>query len=95
MGYLKKIRYNCKQATFLIEKKLISRLTLSEAIKLQIHLMGCLACQLYQKQSRKINDLIYQLFHSSMNQNIMLDDNFKNELQERIEIEMKKIGKSL
>jgi hypothetical protein len=45
---------------------------------------------LYGKQSRVINNMVRQLFHSTMQSNIRLDDNFKRELQERIETELNK-----
>jgi len=89
MEALKKITHNCKHATLLIEKKLISKLTLRERIFLRIHLFGCGACRLYQKQTAKINEMVRQLFHSSV-QDVKLDDNFKKDLQDRIEEELNK-----
>ncbi len=90
MGYLKRIIYNCKQATFLIEKKALSSLSLRETIELRIHLFGCGFCRLYKKQSHAINDMVQTLFKSSMQSNIKLDDGFKRILQERIEEELNK-----
>ncbi|WP_158989801.1 hypothetical protein [Mucilaginibacter sp. L196] len=90
MSQLKKIQYNCKKATFLIEKKMLSRITFREHIELRIHLMGCSVCRIYGKQSRIINDMVRQLFKSSMPGEVKLDDSFKKELQERIEIELNK-----
>ena len=90
MSQLKKIQYNCKQATFLIEKKLLTRITFREHIELRIHLMGCSVCKLYGKQTRVINDMVQQLFKSSQRGEARLDDNFKMELQERIETELNK-----
>jgi hypothetical protein len=85
MSYLNKIIYNCKQATFLIEKKQIKRLSFREGIELRIHLAGCGMCQLYSKQSRIINDMVQQLFHDSLKNELKLDDAFKADLQARIE----------
>lgn len=90
MEALKKITHNCKHATLLIEKKLIGRLILREHVFLRIHLFGCGACRLYQKQTAKINEMIRQLFHSSPMQDTGLDESFKKELQERIEDELNK-----
>jgi ribosomal protein S3AE len=90
MGALKKIIYNCKHATFLIEKRLAGKITFREGIELRIHLIGCSVCKLYDKQTRKISEMVRQLFQSSMNQGTRLDDNFKKELQERIEEELNK-----
>lgn len=90
MDALKKITNNCRHATFLIEKKLIGRLTLRERIFLRIHLFGCGVCQLYQRQTQKINIMIRQLLHGSAVADAKLDENFKKELQDRIEDELNK-----
>jgi hypothetical protein len=90
MSYLKRIIYNCKQATFLIDKKATSRLSFREMIELRIHLYGCSFCRIYKKQSRMINEMVQELFRSSVKPEIKLDENFKNELQERIEEELSK-----
>src|SRR4051812_1772231 len=90
MGQLQKIRYNCRQATFLIEKKQIERLTFREQIELRIHLAGCSVCKLYSKQSLLINNIVQQLFYTSMKHELHLDDSFKKNLQERIDAELNK-----
>ena len=90
MGPLKKIQYNCEKATFLIEKKLISKITFREQIELGIHLLGCSVCRIYQKQTGKINEMVRQLFHNAENADIHLDENFKKDLQDRIEEELNK-----
>ncbi len=89
MGAIRKIRYNCKKATFLIEKKLIDKITFREKIELRIHLAGCSVCRIFGKQSKMINKMVHQLFHSSM-ENAKLDEGFKKDLQERIEEELNK-----
>jgi hypothetical protein len=88
MGPLKKIQYNCKKATFLIEKKMTDKITFREHIELRIHLVGCSVCRLYEQQSGKINQMVQQLFHGSAD--AKLDDKFKKDLQERIEEELNK-----
>jgi len=85
MSYLKRIIYNCKKATLLIEKKELGRLTLREFIELRIHLFGCSFCRLYKKQSLMINEMVKELFKRSDTQRSRLDDGFKKELQDRIE----------
>lgn len=90
MGPLKKITHNCKKATFLIEKKLIGRITLREHIELRIHLFGCSICRTYQQQTLKINTMVRQLFNSRTDTSTRLDDSFKQDLQNRIEEELKK-----
>ena len=89
MTLLSKIQNNCRQATFLIEKKSVARLTIRETVELRIHLYGCSFCRLFGKQSAVINDMVKELLRTS-NENVKLDDNFKRELQERIENELNK-----
>jgi hypothetical protein len=90
MSYLKKIIHNCKQATYLIEKKSVDKISFREAIELRIHLFGCGFCRLFSKQSHVINEMVKELFRSSEEPANRLDDDFKKELQERIEEELNK-----
>jgi hypothetical protein len=92
MNHLKKVIYNCKQATLLIEKKQLTRLSFRESIELRIHLAGCSMCKLYNKQSHVISTMVLQLYHDSMQQasTVKLDDDFKKDLQDRIENELNK-----
>jgi len=89
MGPIKKIQYNCEKATFLIEKKLIGRITFREEIELRIHFMSCSVCKLYQKQAGKINEMVHQFFRQPEKE-IRLDDRFKKDLQDRIEEKLDK-----
>ncbi|EOR96406.1 hypothetical protein ADIARSV_0406 [Arcticibacter svalbardensis MN12-7] len=85
MNELKKIAYNCRKATFLIEKKQIGTITLREKLELKIHLAGCSICKTFQKQSIIINSMVKNLFNSSDNSVLKLDEQFKKTLHERIE----------
>jgi hypothetical protein len=84
MGVIKKIQYNCRHATYLIEKRQHIALTLKERLHLVIHLSGCSVCRLFQRQSRMINRLVRGLFHPANSERRKLDDKFKREMQERI-----------
>ena len=88
MSYLKRIIYNCKQATFLIEKRQMGTITFREAFELRVHLIGCQFCRIYKKQSHIINDMVQALFRDSVKQSSKLDERFKRDLQERIEEEL-------
>jgi hypothetical protein len=91
MNGLKKIIYNCRQATLLIEKKQLGRLTLRETLELRLHLFGCGFCRLYKRQSWMINRMLKQLFRPAPaapetgNPEATLDADFKRDLQERID----------
>ena len=87
---LRKIAYNCKKATFLIEKKQISRLTTREKLELEIHLAGCSVCRIFEQQSYNINRIVKELFHGFKNSKVKLDNDFKTDLQDRIERKLNK-----
>lgn len=85
-GALKKIIYNCRQATFLIEKKSLGKITAAETFQLQIHLAGCSVCRTFQLQSLLIN----RLFTGFKTKELKLGDEFKLNLKQAIEKEMNK-----
>ena len=87
MSTLKKIIFNCRKATLLLDKREFAKLTFREAIELRIHLYKCGVCKLYGQQTHIINSMVQQLFK---NQEYRLDDSFKQELQNRIDEELNK-----
>lgn len=89
MGPIKKIIYDCRHATYLIEKKQHTSLTVRERIELYIHLSGCSVCRLFQKQSRWINRMVRGLFHTNERSENKLDDEYKRQLQEKINKRLK------
>jgi hypothetical protein len=88
MSKLKKIAYDCRKATLLIEKRQLGSLTLHERAELAIHLAGCSVCRLYQQQSAAINVMIKNLFSAGDTQR-GLDSDFKESLQHRINDRLK------
>jgi hypothetical protein len=90
MSQLKKIIHNCKQATVLIEKRMVGHITFREYIVLRIHQYGCSMCRLYDKQSQIINDVVQQLYRAKPTASVRLDDRFKQTLQSRIDEELNK-----
>jgi hypothetical protein len=88
---LEKIAYNCRKATLLIEKKQEEELTPREKMELKIHLAGCYICQVYEKQSVMINDMVRQLFKTPVDpKEVRLDDDFKKQLKEKLAKKMDK-----
>jgi hypothetical protein len=84
MGAIKRIQYDCRQATLLIEKRQETTLTFKEWARLFIHLAGCSVCRLFQRQSRAITRRLHDFFRGSARRGHMLDEGFKREMQERI-----------
>ena len=89
MNEIKKIVYSCRQATLLIEKKQLTKLTIRERIELRLHLTGCSVCKLYQQQSLFINKQVKSLFRSGDNREKLLDELFKKDLQDQIDKKIK------
>ena len=81
---LNKIAYNCRKATFLIEKQQIISITMREKIELNLHLAGCSICKTFMQQSVVITKIVHNLFHSPARNDLKLDDRFKEELQENL-----------
>lgn len=86
---IRKIAYNCKKATFLIEKRQLEKITIREELELKIHLAGCSVCRIFQQQSIIINQMVKSWINSSP-QEKKLDENYKNQLQNIIQNRIKK-----
>lgn len=81
----KEIAYNCKKATFLIEKKQAGAITFREKLELKLHLAGCSVCRIYQQQSIMINKMLKFFFIKPDEPEIKLDDKYKEQMQLHIE----------
>ncbi|MEO8405417.1 MAG: hypothetical protein ABI480_12505 [Chitinophagaceae bacterium] len=90
MNDVKKIIYNCKKATLLIEKKQMTPLTLGEKMELKLHLAGCSVCRTFERQSILINNHIKSLFQSAPKSESKLNDQFKSDLQNKIKEKLKR-----
>jgi transcription initiation factor IIE alpha subunit len=86
---LKKIAYNCKKATYLIEKQQLAKITLREQMELKIHLAGCSICVTFMQQSAVINQMARKIFHPHKD-DLRLQDDFKVQLQKRINDQLDK-----
>jgi hypothetical protein len=89
MGRIKKIQYDCRHATYLIEKRQHTALTIRERIALYIHLSGCSVCRLFKQQSRWIDLMVRGLFRSAEGRQNKLDDEYKRQLQDKINERLK------
>lgn len=86
----KKIAYNCRKATYLIEKQQLANISLKEKVELKIHLAGCSLCVTFMQQSAIINQMARKIFIHEKPE-LKLDKNFKKQLQKRIEHQLGKI----
>ncbi len=81
---LEKIAYNCRQATYLIEKKQGEELSDREKLELKIHLAGCYICRVYEQQSLLISDMVRNLLKTDPTIEIKLDDDYKRTLKKTL-----------
>ena len=86
---LKRIAYNCRKATFLIEKKQCGAVTAQEETELKIHLTGCTICGIFEKQSDTINRFVKYNLSDPQHSNHVLNEHFKETLHNRIKQELR------
>lgn len=55
---IRTLMLSCKKATFLIEKKSLTNLSLREILQLNMHTSMCRVCSTYKKQSLIIDKLL-------------------------------------
>ena len=84
MPTLKDIAYNCRQATYLIEKKQFGGISLKERLQLKYHLTGCSACRIYQQQSIYISEVVQRNYAQFSFSTSSLTHVFKEDLQAQI-----------
>jgi hypothetical protein len=73
---------SCRKVTELIEKETVVKLSFKEKVQLNVHKSMCDACSLYEKQSKKIDKILFDQFHKTDPETIEIH---KNEgLKERI-----------
>ena len=70
---------NCKQATFLMEKRQLASIGMRAELDLNTHLAVCPLCQIFEQQSVAINKLVYDLIKDEK-----LDNHFKKKMQDQI-----------
>jgi hypothetical protein len=85
---MKDILYNCRKATFLIEKKSFTTISVREQVELKIHLAACSVCKLYQQQSSFINQMVKKHLVKEANEAGHLDHHFKEDLANKIKVKM-------
>ena len=85
MPTLKQITYNCRQATYLIEKKQFGRLSIMERFQLKYHLTGCSVCRIYQQQSIYISQVLQNNYAAFALAQSTLGEDFKADMQHRID----------
>ena len=78
-------KINCKEASYLISKKQEGSISITDTLKLKIHLGICSTCKLFQMQTA----LILNLLKSKPKNSFTLNSNKKAEIKLELENEMK------
>lgn len=85
-GKLHDIVHNCKHATLIAVKQESGRVTVTERMRLWIHLLQCDACKNFLKQSALINKAVRQLHDRLFSQpSHQLSNTAKQNLQQQID----------
>jgi len=74
---------SCRKASYIIEKRAVSKITVVEKIQLKFHLAICKLCQKYEKDSAILGKILHRL-HLNDNPNIKLSEDDKKELKEKL-----------
>lgn len=73
---------SCRKATELIEKRNVTKLSMTEKVQLRLHTSMCSGCAAYQKQSTMIDQWLHQ--HYSLAKPADSTDASNTELKEKI-----------
>ncbi|MDO4228479.1 MAG: hypothetical protein Q4C98_01575 [Capnocytophaga sp.] len=79
----------CKEATFLIEKKLHGRLSFREKIQLKAHLAICKLCAAYNQKAILLHKTLQKYFIQKKTEidTNSAESDFKNRIKERLKCE--------
>lgn len=75
---------SCKEATFLIEKRVVFPLSFTEKCRLYIHIKMCDLCNVYQHQSKTIEKVVAKWITSDGNPKNVLPPELKKKIIKRI-----------
>ncbi len=75
---------SCKKATMLIEKKLLIKLSFKENVQLTLHKSMCDACTAYEKQSKKMDEILKQHIHDNPNSDAVQNEKLKDKITQSL-----------
>jgi hypothetical protein len=71
---------SCKKATMLIEKSMLVKLSFKDKVQLTLHKSMCDACTAYEKQSKKMDEILKQHIHDNPNSDAVQNENLKDKI---------------
>lgn len=75
---------SCKKTTALIDKQLLTSLTVKEKMQLKVHTSMCKTCNAYEHQSKLIDKIIGKWFTENPVVNVKLPEEIKFKIIEDI-----------
>lgn len=73
---------SCKKASYIIEKREVSKISLWEKFSLKFHLMICNLCRKYESDSKILGSILKSLHHQSHSKQLSPAD--KEEMIKRL-----------
>jgi len=77
-----KLMLSCKQATALIDKRSLTKLSFNEKVMLRVHTSMCEFCTAYQKQSVILDDILHK--HARLKDEDQVPLKSNEELKEKL-----------
>lgn len=76
---------SCEEASLLMTRKQLNKLSIIKSIQLKMHLISCKMCRRFEIQ----NDLIHKEWNSFTNENAHLSNEKKKEIHSEIDSQLK------
>ena len=87
-----KIMISCDEATALSDKSQYEKLSWSEKLKLDLHLLLCKHCRTYAMQNNYVTKLLGKYLDSSCKKE-HLEETEKKELEKKLKLQIKELDK--
>lgn len=78
-----RLTFSCKEATMIMEQKLSTGISRKMAFKLRVHNAVCAYCRYYEKQSKRLDQLL-QRFSQGSSPQITNTENLKTNILRRL-----------
>jgi hypothetical protein len=79
-----KLVNSCKKTTELIDKQLLTQLTMKEKMQLKMHKSMCKTCTAYVHQSKLLDSIVYKWFKGKSKVNLKMPEKVKHRIVEEI-----------
>ena len=88
------VLFNCHEATLLLEKQAEQPLTLAQRLSLRLHLMMCVLCRRYARQTELLAQLARRLGRGDLSNEAVTAERLSAEARARLEQLVRAAGPS-